>query len=253
MRFMIRNLVDVDDASPATAPEILFDDLWIFPSTAPEILLCWWRWLVLALVVPQRGRDDVASGEVFPSVKNQGIEPEGDSPNTMCSAVHTRKQRGRSNLGGAPAPPPPWRPWTRGETLPPSREEVKEEEEGGGLSPPLSRWCRNTAEAIIVWRRSTPTTLSSSSTHPSPSPSIFSGPLSRNPLYPLLEHGALCFILLYNDVLPSYDVWVDFRCPIGNWWIAMVGLNCLWLCCCLIGAHHMIARVDHTIGLVVCW
>ena len=37
-------------------------------------------------------------------------------------------------------------------------------------------------------------------------PSIFSGPLSRIPLYPLLEHGALCFILLSNDVLPSYDV-----------------------------------------------
>ena len=36
--------------------------------------------------------------------------------------------------------------------------------------------------------------------------SIYSGPLSRNPLYPLLEHGALCFILLSNDVLPSYDV-----------------------------------------------
>ena len=37
-------------------------------------------------------------------------------------------------------------------------------------------------------------------------PSIYSGPLSRNPLYPLLEHGVLCFILLSNDVLPSYDV-----------------------------------------------
>ena len=37
-------------------------------------------------------------------------------------------------------------------------------------------------------------------------PSIYSGPLSLNPLYPLLEHGALCFILLSNDVLPSYDV-----------------------------------------------
>ena len=36
--------------------------------------------------------------------------------------------------------------------------------------------------------------------------SIYSGPLSRNLLYPLLEHGALCFILLSNDVLPSYDV-----------------------------------------------
>ena len=30
--------------------------------------------------------------------------------------------------------------------------------------------------------------------------------------------------LLSNDVLPSYDVWVDFRCPIGDWWIAMIGL-----------------------------
>jgi hypothetical protein len=49
------------------------------------------------------------------------------------------KQRERSNLGGAPAPLPPWRPWTRGETILPSRGEVKEEEEGGGLSPPLSR------------------------------------------------------------------------------------------------------------------
>ena len=37
-------------------------------------------------------------------------------------------------------------------------------------------------------------------------PSISSGPLSRIPLYPLLEHGALCFILFSNDVLPSYDV-----------------------------------------------
>ena len=43
-------------------------------------------------------------------------------------------------------------------------------------------------------------------------PSICSGPLSRNPLYPLFEHGALCFILLSNDVLPSYDGRVDFRC-----------------------------------------
>ena len=44
----------------------------------------------------------------------------------------------------------PWRPRTRGETLLPSREEVKEEEEGGGLSPPLFRWHRNTAGAIII-------------------------------------------------------------------------------------------------------
>ena len=64
-------------------------------------------------------------------------------------------------------------------------------------------------------------------------PCIFSGPLSPIPMYPLLEHGALCFILLSNDVLPSYDVWVDFCCPIGDWWIAMIGLSCMfyyWCC-----------------------
>ena len=44
------------------------------------------------------------------------------------------RQRDRSNLGGALAPPTPWRPRTRGETLLPSREEVKEEEEEGGGS-----------------------------------------------------------------------------------------------------------------------
>ena len=58
-------------------------------------------------------------------------------------------ERDRSNLGGALAPPTPWRPWTRGETLLPSRGDVKEEE-GGGLSPPFSRWCRNATGAIIV-------------------------------------------------------------------------------------------------------
>ena len=42
MRFVIRNLIDVDDVSPATAPEILL------------------MWLVFALVFPQRGRDDAA-------------------------------------------------------------------------------------------------------------------------------------------------------------------------------------------------
>ena len=60
------------------------------------------------------------------------------------------RQRDRSNLGGALAPPTPWRPWTSGETLLPSREKVKEEEEGGGLSPPRFRWRRNAAGAIIV-------------------------------------------------------------------------------------------------------
>ena len=32
----------------------------------------------------------------------------------------------------------------------PSREEVKEEEEGGGLSPPRFRWHRSAAGAIII-------------------------------------------------------------------------------------------------------
>ena len=58
-------------------------------------------------------------------------------------------QRDRSNLGGALAPPMPWKPRTRGETLLPSREKVKEEEQGG-LSPPLFRWRRNAAGAIII-------------------------------------------------------------------------------------------------------
>src|SRR3990170_494793 len=48
-----------------------------------------------------------------------------------------REQRGRSNLGGAPAPPPPWRPSTRGETLLPSRGRSRKKKEEGGSLPPL--------------------------------------------------------------------------------------------------------------------
>ena len=48
----------------------------------------------------------------------------------------TQKQRDRSNLGG--------------ETLLPSREEVKEEEEEGGLSPLCFRWRQSAAGAIII-------------------------------------------------------------------------------------------------------
>ena len=43
------------------------------------------------------------------------------------------------------APPTPWEPRTRGGILLPSREEVKEEEEEGGLSPPCFRWRQNAA------------------------------------------------------------------------------------------------------------
>ena len=64
-------------------------------------------------------------------------------------------QRDRSNLGGALAPPTRWRPWTRGKTFLPSREEVKEEEEGGGLSPPRVRWRRSATGAIIITTIST--------------------------------------------------------------------------------------------------
>ena len=95
--------------------------------------------------------------------------------------------------------PRQWELRTRGETLLPSREKVKEEEAGGGLSPPRFRWRWNTAEGHHHHRDL------HQHLHHLP-PSIFSGPLSCNPLYPLLEHGDLCFILLSNDVLPSYDV-----------------------------------------------
>jgi hypothetical protein len=44
----------------------------------------------------------------------------------------------------------PWRPRTRGETLLPSREEVKEEEDEGPPSPLLFQWRRNTTMAIII-------------------------------------------------------------------------------------------------------
>ena len=62
----------------------------------------------------------------------------------------TQKQRDRSNLRGALAPPKPWEPRTRGETLLPSREEVKEEEDEGAPSPLLFRWLWNAAMAIII-------------------------------------------------------------------------------------------------------
>ena len=117
----------------------------------------------------------------------------------------TQKQRDRSNLGGALAPPTPWEPRTRGQTLLPSREKVKEEEEGG-LSPPCFWWHRNAAGGHHH-HRDVHQHLHHLHQHLHHLPPyIFSGPLSRILLYPLLEHGALCFILLSNDVLTSYNV-----------------------------------------------
>ena len=42
-----------------------------------------------------------------------------------AESQNAETERDRSNLGGALAPPTPWIPWTRGETLFPSREKVK--------------------------------------------------------------------------------------------------------------------------------
>ena len=62
----------------------------------------------------------------------------------------TQKQRDRSNLRGALAPPTPWEPRTGGKTLLPSREKVKEEEEEGGPSPLASGGAGTPPEAIII-------------------------------------------------------------------------------------------------------
>ena len=75
-----------------------------------------------------------------------------------CSSRETvPKQRGkhreteeRSNLGGAPTLREPWTPRTSGGTLLPSRGQAKQGKEGGGLSPPLSRWRRSAAGGTIV-------------------------------------------------------------------------------------------------------
>ena len=74
------------------------------------------------------------------------------------------RQRDRSNLGGALAPPVTWRPRTRGETHLPSREEVKEEdEEEGGGSLPLSSGGAGTPSGPSSSPQSTPTTSPPSS------------------------------------------------------------------------------------------
>ena len=82
----------------------------------------------------------------------------------------TQKQRDRSNLRGALAPPKPWEPRTRGETLLPSREEFKEEEEEGGALSPLLPVPPERHRGPSSSPRSSPTPSSSSPTSPSPSP-----------------------------------------------------------------------------------
>ena len=90
MRFVDWNLVDDEEASPATVPEILLDALMM---------------MMFRVVVPRSGEDDVASGEVLPSVKNQGIKPEGHhhvfSPYTQENkSPHPTRTRGCQALVG---------------------------------------------------------------------------------------------------------------------------------------------------------
>ena len=60
-------------------------------ATAPEILLGALMMTMFRVVVARSGEDDAASGEVLPSVKNQGIEPEGGPCTTTCSAPTHKK------------------------------------------------------------------------------------------------------------------------------------------------------------------
>ena len=69
----------------------------------------------------------------------------------LGNAKQKRIEREIQSRRGSP-PPLPWRPLTRGGTLLPSRGRLgkKKKEEGGSLSPPLSRCCRSAAGARIV-------------------------------------------------------------------------------------------------------
>ena len=128
-----------------------------------------------------------------------------------------REHRGRSNLGGAPAPPPPWRPWTRGGTLLPFRGRPRKKKKEGGSLPslPVAPECHHHRDQHQHLRHL------HQHLHHLP-PSIYSWPLYHNLLYPLLEHGALCFILLSNDVFPSYGVWVQWFVLWVDWWSWLV-------------------------------
>ena len=66
MRFVIRNLIDVDDVSPATAPEIL-----------PDCLYLRWYFSEEERMMQHR------NGNYFPQLLNQGINPVGEPSNTM--------------------------------------------------------------------------------------------------------------------------------------------------------------------------
>ena len=104
--------------------------------------------------------------------------------------LRTQKQRDRSNLGGDLAPPKPWEPRTRGETLLPSREEVKEEAEEGGSLPLASGGAGTLPGAIIITAIYTNTSA------------IFTNISITFPLlYPVVHSPATCCTLYLNMVL----------------------------------------------------
>ena len=86
MRFVSRNLVDVEEASPATAPEILLDD-----GEMTHLAL----WFLEAERMMQQ------AVKYFPQLRTKVIEPEGSPCNTTCSALahkktnlHTQRDQG---------------------------------------------------------------------------------------------------------------------------------------------------------------
>ena len=80
------------------------------------------------------------------------------------------------------------------------RRSRKKKKKKGGSLPLASDGTGVPPGAIIITAIYTNTTAIFTNISITSPPSIYSGPLSRNPMYPLLEHGALCFILLSNDV-----------------------------------------------------
>ena len=67
--------------------------------------------------------------QISGNIRN-GFRPETGTRNR-------REQRERSNLGGDPPLREPWRPWTRGETLLPSRGRPSKKKKEGGSLPSL--------------------------------------------------------------------------------------------------------------------
>ena len=64
-----------------------------------------------------------------------------------------REHRGTSNLGGAPAPPPPWRPWTRGELSSHLGGGQGRRRRRGALSPslPVAPECRRGKDLTAIY------------------------------------------------------------------------------------------------------